>query len=85
MRKIIVTTFMTMDGVLQAPGGPEEDRTNGFNCFPGLVCKIKTIAYLPPCRAMFRKMKVARSNGSLIRVFIVGSVLKIIFIPKPGS
>jgi hypothetical protein len=30
MRKIIVTTFMTMDGVLQAPGGPEEDRTNGF-------------------------------------------------------
>jgi dihydrofolate reductase len=30
MRKIIVPTFMTMDGVLQAPGGPEEDRTNGF-------------------------------------------------------
>jgi dihydrofolate reductase len=30
MRKIIVTTFMTLDGVLQAPGGPEEDRTNGF-------------------------------------------------------
>lgn len=30
MRNIIVATFMTMDGVLQAPGGPEEDRTNGF-------------------------------------------------------
>jgi dihydrofolate reductase len=30
MRKIIVATYMTMDGVLQAPGGPEEDRTNGF-------------------------------------------------------
>lgn len=30
MRKIIVLTFMTMDGVLQAPGGPEEDRRNGF-------------------------------------------------------
>jgi dihydrofolate reductase len=30
MRKIIVPTFMTMDGVLQAPGGPEEDSSNGF-------------------------------------------------------
>ena len=30
MRKIIVSTFLTMDGVLQAPGGPEEDPTNGF-------------------------------------------------------
>ncbi|HEX2627506.1 MAG TPA: dihydrofolate reductase family protein [Chitinophagaceae bacterium] len=30
MRKIIVATFMTMDGVLQAPGGENEDPTNGF-------------------------------------------------------
>ncbi len=30
MRKIIVSTFLSMDGVLQAPGGPEEDRTNEF-------------------------------------------------------
>jgi dihydrofolate reductase len=30
MREIIVVTYMTMDGVLQAPGGPEEDRSNGF-------------------------------------------------------
>lgn len=31
MRKIITTTFVTLDGVLQAPGGPEEDPTKGFN------------------------------------------------------
>ena len=30
MRKIIVSTFLSMDGVLQAPGGPEEDRSKQF-------------------------------------------------------
>lgn len=30
MRKIITTTFVTMDGIMQAPGGPEEDTANGF-------------------------------------------------------
>jgi len=30
MRKIIVLSFITLDGVIQAPGGPEEDTSNGF-------------------------------------------------------
>src|SRR3954468_23714923 len=28
--KIAVTEFMSLDGVVQAPGGPEEDRDGGF-------------------------------------------------------
>ena len=30
MRKVITAAFVSLDGVMQAPGGPKEDRTHGF-------------------------------------------------------
>lgn len=30
MRKIVVLSFVSLDGVMQAPGGPEEDTSSGF-------------------------------------------------------
>jgi len=30
MRKIVASAFVSLDGVMQAPGGPEEDPTGGF-------------------------------------------------------
>jgi len=30
MRKIVIVSMVTLDGVMQAPGGPEEDTSGGF-------------------------------------------------------
>jgi dihydrofolate reductase len=44
MRKIIVLSMITLDGVMQAPGGPEEDTSDGFK-FGGWVAPYSDEVY----------------------------------------
>ena len=52
MRKIRAATFVSMDGVLQGPGGPEEDPSGGFK-FGGWIDTV------------FMQMPLGEGNRSL--------------------
>ena len=44
MRKIIVLSMITLDGVMQAPGGRKEDTSGGFK-FGGWLARFDDDAY----------------------------------------
>lgn len=44
MRKIVVISMISLDGVMQAPGGPEEDKSGGFK-YGGWVAPFGDEAY----------------------------------------
>jgi dihydrofolate reductase len=58
MRKIIVLSFITLDGIMQAPGGPDEDTSDGFK-YGGWVAPYFTEADDAAGELMQKQMKSA--------------------------
>lgn len=54
MRKLTVGTFVSLDGVMQAPGGPEEDTTGGFR-YGGWIVPFESEATGKAVGALFDK------------------------------
>ncbi len=58
MKKIIVLSMITLDGVIQAPGGPKEDTSGGFK-YGGWVAPYTDEAY---DKVVQEELKPARPN-----------------------
>ena len=60
MRKLVAGTFVSLDGVMQAPGGPDEDRDGGFEHGGWLV------PYFDPRLEAFMGAWVEKAGGFLL-------------------
>jgi hypothetical protein len=60
--RILIIEFMSLDGVVQAPGGPDED-TNGH---PGSLTRSSSIRLAPPGGTPISRLN-ARSNAATER------------------
>ncbi|ATD68240.1 MULTISPECIES: dihydrofolate reductase family protein [Luteimonas] len=54
MRTLVVAAFLSLDGVMQAPGGPDEDRDGGFQ-FGGWVAPHVDVAFGEAMGALFSR------------------------------
>jgi dihydrofolate reductase len=60
MRRLVVTTFVSVDGVMQSPGAPDEDRSGGFELGGWLV------PYVDASTAAFAVEWIQQARGLLL-------------------
>ena len=60
MRRLVVTTFVSVDGVMQSPGAPDEDRSGGFELGGWLV------PYADASTAAFAVEWIQQARGLLL-------------------
>ena len=87
MRRIIVAVFTSLDGIMQAPGGPEEDPTGGFE-FGATSTRSRSasaakrsafsIGTTPICSPLG---PTSRTSGTRILSFVRGSLIACSSVP----
>ena len=60
MRRLVLTTFASVDGVMQSPGAPDEDRSGGFEMGGWLV------PYVDASTAAFAVEWIQQAGGILL-------------------
>jgi dihydrofolate reductase len=69
--ELSVNIFVSLDGVMQGPGGPDEDRTNGFE-YGGWLVPHAADGQLDPVDGWFREadaILLGRSTFEMMRAF----------------
>ena len=69
--ELSVNVFVSLDGVMQGPGGPDEDRSNGFE-YGGWLVPHAADGQLDPVDGWFRQadaILLGRSTFEMIRTF----------------
>jgi hypothetical protein len=83
MRTLIVSEFISLDGVIQAPGGADEDRDGGFGInilyvvLPMITARVRwhivqnpSPYFMPPFRDAWQSHDIGGAHGTFTRCLL---------------